>query len=182
MPNNPEPNSHTDYRMARKAFIAACEAAHADPISRVHPKLSGPDGKPLFIDSVALGSRTAKKAVLLIADGAAASATMTALLRGGMNLPADARLVMVHAFDPFSFAGASGRDRPWSRAMLRAIATEDLAQVTEMTVLTLGLPEAGMSDIPSPRRSGIRLALKQADANTGIKALQKMVAGELSRL
>ncbi|MGZ5922591.1 MAG: DUF2817 domain-containing protein, partial [Rhizomicrobium sp.] len=168
MPNNPEPNSHTDYRTARKAFIAACETAHADPISRVHPKLSGPDGKPLFIDSVALGPRTAKKAVLLIGDGAAASAAMTALLRGGINLPADARLVMVHAFDPFSFAGASGQDRPWSRAMLRAIATEDLAQVTELTVLTLGLSEDDLSDSLMPRRPGIRLALKQIDAETGV--------------
>lgn len=180
MPN--EPNSHTDYRTARKAFIAACVTAHADPISRVHPKLSGPDGKPLFIDSIALGPRTAKKAVLLIGDGAAASAAMTALLRGGINLPADARLVMVHAFDPFSFAGASGQDRPWSRAMLRAIATEDLAQVTELAVLTLGLPEDGLSDVPTPRRSGTRLVLKQIDAKTGLKALQKIVTDELSGL
>jgi hypothetical protein len=180
MSNNP--NSHTDYRAARKAFIAACETARADPISRVHPKLSGSDGKPLFIDSIALGSRTAKKAVLLIADGAAASAAMTALLRGGINLPADTRLVLVHAFDPFSFAGASGQDRSWPRAMLRAIATEDLSQVTELTVLTLGMSEDGLADVPAPRGSGTRLALRQIDAKTGMKTLQKMVADELFRL
>jgi hypothetical protein len=180
MPN--EPNSHTDYRTARKAFIAACEAVHADPISRVHPKLPGPDGKPLFMDSVALGPRAAKKAVLLIADGAAASAGATALLQGGISLPEDARLVLVHAFDPFSFAGASGKDRQWSLAMLRAIATEDLAQVTNLTVLTLGTPEDGLADVLAPSRSKSRLAFKQLDAKIGVNPLRKMVADELFRL
>jgi hypothetical protein len=180
MPN--QPNSHTDYRTARKAFIAACEAAHADPISRVHPELSGPDGKPLFMDSVALGPRAAKKAVLMIADGAAASAGLTALLQGGISLPEDARLVLGHAFDPFSFAGASGKDRQWSLAMLRAIATEDLAQVTNLMVLMLGTPEDGLAGVLAPLRSKSRLAFKQLDAKTGMKALLKMVADELFHL
>jgi len=97
-------------------------------------------------------------------------------------LPEDARLVLVHAFDPFSFAGASGKDRQWSLAMLRAIATEDLAQVTNLTVLTLGTPEDGLADVLAPSRSKSRLAFKQLDAKIGVNPLRKMVADELFRL
>ena len=177
-----EPNFHTDYRAARKAFIAACEKAHADPISRVHPKISGPDGKPLFIDSIALGPRTAKKAVLMIADGAEASAALTALLQAGVVPPKDARLVLVHAFDPFSFAGASDRDPDWSLAMLRAVATEDLAQVTKLAVLVLGMPAEGLAGALPPRLSGPRLVFKQIGEKTGAKALQKMVTDAFAGL
>jgi Protein of unknown function (DUF2817) len=182
MANNPEPNSHTDYRTARKAFIAACEKAHADPISRVHPKISGPDGKPLFIDSVALGPRTAKKAVLVIADGAEALAVLTALLQTGAAPPKDARLVLVHAFDPFSFAGAPDRDPDWSLAMLRAVATEDLAQVTKLAVLVLGMPVEGLAEAFPARLSGPRLVFKQIAEKTGAKTLQKTVTSALAGL
>jgi hypothetical protein len=182
MPDNPESNSPTDYRTARKAFIAACEAAHADPISRVHPKISGPDGKPLFVDSVALGPRMAGKALLLIADGAHAATAMTGLLQSGVALPQDARLVLVHAFDPFSFAGASGKDRDWSLATVRAVATEDLAQVTALTVLLLGMSKDGLANILMSNRPGMRLAFRQIDPKSGMKVLKKMVSGELSRL
>lgn len=182
MKSNPEPKSHTDYRAARKAFIAACEAAHADPIARVHPKISGPDGKPLFIDSVALGPRAAKKAVLIIADGAAASAAATALLQGGVILPKDTRLVVVHAFDPFSFAGTSQTDPEWSLAMMRAVAVEDLARVTDLTVLAFGAPIEGLTGFRPSQPSGGRLAIKPIAAKTGLKTLRKIVADELSRL
>ena len=182
MANNPEPNSHTNYRVARKAFIAACEKAHADPISRVHPKISGPDGKPLFIDSVALGPRTAKKAVLMIADGAEASAAMIALLQAGTVPPKDARLVLVHAFDPFSFVGASHKDPDWSLAMLRAIATEDLAQVTKLVVLVSGMPAEGLAEAFPARLSRPRLVFKQVAEKTGANALQKTVTAAFAGL
>ena len=177
-----DPNSHTDYRAARKAFIAACEKAPADPISRVHPKISGPDGKPLFIDSIALGPRTAKKAVLIIADGAEASAVLTALLQAGIVPPKDARLVLVHAFDPFSFAGAPDKDPDWSLAMVRAVATEDLAQVTKLAVLVLGMPAVGLAGAFPPRLSGPRLVFKQVAEKAGAKALQKTVTAALAGL
>ena len=154
MPQNPEPRSHANYRTARKAFIKACDKVHADAISRVHPKLPGPDGKPLFIDSVALGPRRAKKAALVIADGADASEALTALLEAGVAPPEDARLVLVHAFDPFSFAGAIGKDRDWSLAMLRDIATEDLAKVTDLTVLALGTTEGRLAEFLTSQRPG----------------------------
>ena len=115
MPGNPEANSQPDYRAARKAFVAACEKARADTISRVHPSRTGPDGKPLFIDSVALGPRDAKKALLVIANSAAASSAMTVLLQGGVTIPDGVRLVLVHALDPFAFMGVPG-DPAWSQS------------------------------------------------------------------
>jgi len=107
----PSPESYfpADYRQARKAFIAACEKAGIDSIARVHPSAKGPDGKPLFIDSAALGPRHAKKALLLIAgthgvEGYFGSAAQSGLLRQGLAPPAGARVVLVHALNPYGFA------------------------------------------------------------------------------
>ena len=62
----PDP-SESLYRSARRAFIAACEAAHVDTVARLHPSRDK-DGKPLFMDSAALGPRLAQRAVLAIAN------------------------------------------------------------------------------------------------------------------
>jgi Protein of unknown function (DUF2817) len=143
-----------DYRSARKAFIAACTRAHADSIARVHPKASGPRGNPLFLDSVALGPRDAAKALLVVAgsDGREirqSSAVLTGLLDGNVAPKPDARLVLVHALNPFGAAwnkrenedGAvldqAGGPERWSHAMLRAVLTEDLSRVTKLRVLEL---------------------------------------------
>jgi hypothetical protein len=109
MTPNPEAYFPADYRQARRAFIAACEAAGVDSIARVHPTARGPDGKPLFIDSAALGPRDAEKALLLIAgthgvEGYFGSGVLTGLLREGIRPPPGARLVLVHALNPFGFA------------------------------------------------------------------------------
>lgn len=124
-----------DYRAARRAFIAACEAAGVDPIARVHPA-KGADGKPLFMDSAALGPRLAKKAVVVIAQDLPGSRTLTQLLGDRSALPPDARLVLVHAPDPAGFAGA-GSDARWAQASLAALATEDLSKVKTPVVLNL---------------------------------------------
>jgi len=141
-----------DYRNARKAFIAACGRAHADSIARVHPTALAPDGKPLFIDSVALGLREAKKALVVITgrdgeSGLLGSRFLTLLLDSRVVLLAGVKLVLVHAFNPFGFAwqrpeneDGVNLDDPaargsWSFAMLRAIATEDLAPVKRLRVL-----------------------------------------------
>jgi hypothetical protein len=181
MPSDPEAQSPQDYRGARKAFISACGKARVDTISRVHPKAAGPDGKPLFMDSAALGPRDAKKAVLVVGDGAMASAAMTDLLSGGVALPEGTRLVLVHAFDPFAFAGVPG-DRIWSHAMLRAVATEDLAQVTDLVVLTLGVTDDDLAESLAGQRPRMKLKSKQIAAQTGIAALRKSVTTELTRL
>src|SRR5262245_50513988 len=107
-----------DYRAARRAFIAACEQAGVDTIARVHPA-KGADGKPLFMDSAALGPRLAKKAVVAMAQDLSGSDALTQLLRAPVALPPDTRLVLVHAPDPGGFAGADS-DTRWREASLLA--------------------------------------------------------------
>ncbi len=128
-------SSQSVYRAARRAFIAACEAAHVDPIARLHPT-RGPDGKPLFMDCAALGPRLATRAVLAIANDSAGSAIMVALLKQKPAPPKDGRLVLLHALDPAVFAGVKS-DAAWPAAMLVAVATEDLSRVRELAVLPL---------------------------------------------
>src|SRR3569623_1010243 len=127
--------SESPYRHARRAFIAACEAAHLDTVARLNPAKS-PDGKPLFMDCAAMGPRLAKRAVLVVARAQAGSAILTALLREGLAPPPDARLVLVHALDPAAFAGVAG-DPGWPTAMLKAEVTEDLRAVHDLGVLVL---------------------------------------------
>lgn len=109
MPSFPEDYFPADYRQARRNFIAACEKAGVDSIARVHPNAKGPDGKPLFIDSAAIGPRHAKTALLLVAgthgvEGYFGSGAFHGLLRQGLAPPAGARIVLVHALNPFGFA------------------------------------------------------------------------------
>lgn len=131
--------SESVYRAARRAFIAACEAAHVDPIARLHPA-KDKDGKPLFMDCAALGPRLATRAVLVIANDDAGSAIMVALLKQKLALPKDGRLVLLHALDPAVFAGVKS-DAAWPAAMLAAMTTEDLSRVRELAVLPLIMPE-----------------------------------------
>jgi hypothetical protein len=125
----------SDYRAARRAFIAACEAAHVDPIARLHPSRAS-DGKPLFMDCAALGPRLATRAVLTIANDTAGSAIMVALLKQKPVPPEDGRLVLLHALDPAVFAGVKS-DAAWPAAMLVAVATEDLSRVLKLDILPL---------------------------------------------
>lgn len=109
MPPNPEDYFPADYRQARRNFIAACEKAGVDSIARVHPKAKGPDGKPLFIDSAAIGPRGAKKALLLIAgthgvEGYFGSGAFNGLLHQGLAPPPGTRIVLVHALNPYGFS------------------------------------------------------------------------------
>jgi hypothetical protein len=132
-----------DYRAARRAFIAACEKAGVDTIARVHP-VKGGDGKPLFMDSAALGPRLAKRAVVAVAQDLSGSRALTRLLHDPVALPPDTRLVLVHAPDPTAFAGG-GSDAGWSQASLAALATEDLSKVERLVVLNLN---GAMSPLP----------------------------------
>jgi hypothetical protein len=106
---HPESYFPADYRQGRRNFIAACEKARADSIARVHPAAKGPEGKPLFLDSVALGPRGAKKALLLIAgthgvEGYFGSGVQNGLLQEGLTPPPGCRIVLVHALNPYGFA------------------------------------------------------------------------------
>ena len=127
------------YRAARRAFIAACEAAHVDTIARLHPAKAA-DGKPLFMDAAALGPRLAPHALMVIATDAAGSAIAVALLKDGIALPHDIRLVMV--LDPAAFAGVAD-DPAGSATMLAAVAKEDMSRVHHPRVLPLGDADAG---------------------------------------
>jgi len=129
------------YRTARRAFIAGCDAAHVDAIARLNPAKAA-DGKPLFMDAAALGPRLAARALMAIATDAAGSAIAVALLKHGIALPPDTRLVLVHALDPAAFAGVAG-DPDWVPAMLSAVAKEDMSRVLHPRVLPLGGAEAG---------------------------------------
>lgn len=162
MSTGPEsPESRKTYRAARRAFIAACEKAHIDTVARLHPGKSA-DGKPLFMDCAALGPRRAARAVLVVGYDAADTELLVQLLND-IAPPKNARLVLVHAFDPAAFAGVPA-DPAWPPAMLGAVATEDLSRVRNLGVLTLGrtdedlkpvleekLPQAAIAQLPPVR-------------------------------
>jgi hypothetical protein len=134
-------SSESAYRAQRRAFIAACDAAHVDAIARLNPAKAA-DGKPLFMDAAAQGPRLATRALMLIAGDAAGSALAVALLEDKITLPPDTRLVLVHALDPAAFAGVEG-DPAWPAAMLAAVAREDMARVDHPIILPLGGADAG---------------------------------------
>ena len=109
MTRPPESYFPADYRGARAAFIAACEARGADVVTRVHPRATGPDGKPLFLDVCAQGPRDARRALMLICgthggEGYFGSGCQTGLMHEGIAPPPGARLVMLHALNPYGFA------------------------------------------------------------------------------
>jgi hypothetical protein len=122
------------YRQERRDFIAACQKAGSDAISRVHPAM-GPDGKPLFCDSAAFGPRFAVRALLLVAGP---GGVVTALLARGIVLPKTVGLVVVNALDPHARDwGATGKPPDWPRKTLAAIAAEDMAHCRELVALDM---------------------------------------------
>lgn len=121
-----------DYRASRRAFIAACEAAGVDAVSRLQPG-QGADGKPLFTDTAALGERLATHATLVLGNSAASGAAQIALLK--LPPPPGERLVLVHALDPAHFGGPANPS--WAMTVLTAVATEDLSRVTALTLMDL---------------------------------------------
>jgi hypothetical protein len=129
------------YRQSRRAFIAACEKAGADVVSRVHPG-RGPDGLPLFMDAAAFGPRLAKSGVLVVAYGAPGAGVLQALLaaKTPARVPPRSRLVLVHGADPAAFAwNDDGHSDPgWEAAMLAAVVGEDLRRVQRLAVVGLG--------------------------------------------
>jgi hypothetical protein len=99
---DPEEYFPADYRVGRHNFIAACEQADIDVIARVHPKASGRDGKPLFLDTAIIGPRDAKGALLLISathgvEGYFGSGVQTGLMREGLakRAPRDTKIVLL---------------------------------------------------------------------------------------
>lgn len=160
------------YRAARCAFIAACEGAGIDAVTRLHPAKAA-DGKHLFMDAAALGPRRAAKAVLVIARRALGAALMTQLLRDGLSPPADTRVVLVHALEPAAFANAK-MIAGWPIAMLSAVATEDLSRARELAVLPLeegeDLTQALSVTLPKARITLLPVAATSPQARGAIAA------------
>src|ERR1700761_3169154 len=105
----PEDHFPHDYREARNAFIHACEARDLGVTSRLNGAVAGADGKPLFMDTTTIGARDAKNAVLIISathgvEGYFGSGVQTGLLRDGIEAPKGAKIVMLHALNPYGFA------------------------------------------------------------------------------
>jgi hypothetical protein len=150
-----KPKQHfpSDYAKARANFLAACMAADLGITARVHPGAKSRDGKSLFLDTTTVGAREAKKALLLISathgvEGYFGSGVQTGLLREGIAAPKDAKIVMLHALNPYGFAWdrrvnednadinrnfVDHRKPPINRAytaLADAVAPKDLSRVT----------------------------------------------------
>jgi hypothetical protein len=139
-----------NYRDGRAAFLAAAAAAGLGTNTRVHPGASGGDGLPLFLDTVTIGPIDAGKALLVITgthgvEGYFGSGIVTGLLREGLRPPADAKIVLLHALDPYGFAcdrrvdennidvnrnivyHAAPPSNPWFDALADRLAVPDIA-------------------------------------------------------
>lgn len=176
MRGQPEtPQSQTDYRTARRAFIAACEKAHVETVARLHPARA-PDGKPLFMDSAALGPRHAAKAALVAAYDGAGSAVLIELLTGKCKgvLPPDTQLVLVHALDPAGFAGVES-DPTWTAAMLGAEAVEDLSHARQLAVLPLGRRDETLNPVLKAQLPLAQITVLQ-QVSTAAKAWKEIAA------
>ncbi len=156
---DPEEHFPSDYRTARTAFLKACQAAGLSTLARVHPKAAGRDGKPLFLDTATVGERKAQTALLLISgthgvEGYFGSAVQTGLLRQGLSAPKYAKIVLLHALNPYGFS--------WDRRV-----NEDNADVNRNFVDHSAPPTntayAALADFIAPKDIS-RDAMKAANA------------------
>ena len=165
-----EANLPTDrtaaYRQDRRAFIAAATAAGTDAIARVHPA-KGPDGKPLFCDSAAFGPRHAKRAILVIGG----PLTLAAL---AASLPAETRLVLVHALDPLAVAMGQPDPSGWPQRMLADIAIEELRYVEKLAVLDA--EGSNRRDALTAALPQAQIVLGQVDAAAALAQLRSAIA------
>ena len=99
------------YPEARAKFQLAVAQCGGQLVSYVHPFASGPDGGTLAIDVGSFGALEAEKVFLILSgthggEGYTGSAAQIALMRSGAlsSLPADTRVVLLHAINPYGFA------------------------------------------------------------------------------
>lgn len=98
-----------DYKTARANFIAAADARDLGTTARLNPNAKTRDGKNLFLDTTIVGKRDAKKTLLMISathgvEGYFGSGVQTGMLREGIEAPKGAKIVMLHALNPYGFA------------------------------------------------------------------------------
>ena len=99
------------YAEARAKFQLAVAQTGGQLVSYVHPAATGPDGGTLAIDVGSFGPVAAPKALLVLSgthggEGYTGSAVQIALMRSGAlgSVPADTRVVLLHAINPYGFA------------------------------------------------------------------------------
>lgn len=99
------------YSEARAKFVASCEAAGFELEAQQNEDVLGREGEKLFADIASKGPRDARNVVLITSgthgiEGYCGSGCQTALVREGAfePLPADTRVVLVHAVNPFGFS------------------------------------------------------------------------------
>ncbi len=99
-----------NYQQGRQKFLDAARLAGAE-IEHLQNTCPGVGGAGLYTDVAQLGNRDAPNLLVVMSgthgvEGFAGSAIQTGLLAGEMSspLPADVRVVMVHALNPYGFA------------------------------------------------------------------------------
>lgn len=99
------------YSEAREKFLAAARARAAIVQTYVHPVCRGPSGEQLAVDVASIGEVDSLRVIMLVSgthgvEGYAGSACQIAALESDLHaeLAAHARLVLVHAINPFGFA------------------------------------------------------------------------------
>ena len=103
-------NFSSTYAQAREKYLAAARAAGAELVTFENP-VNGADGEDLFTDVALLGPQSARSVLTICSgthgvEGYCGSAVQTGLLRDGIadRLPADVRVVMIHALNPYGFS------------------------------------------------------------------------------
>lgn len=102
------------YLSARRRFCDAVEKSGGELIKHELPGYTGPDGSPLSVDVGLVGDIDAPGAALIVSgthgqEGYAGSAAQLAVLEQAStgDVPANIRLVLVHAINPWGFANGS---------------------------------------------------------------------------
>lgn len=100
-----------DYGSARERFISAARRSGARLTQHIHPSVHAPDGQSLSVDCAVLGPDHASKVIVVQSgthgvEGFCGSACQLNLLTedGADRLPADTKLVLIHALNPYGFA------------------------------------------------------------------------------
>lgn len=97
-----------DYTTSRARFRAGA-LAHGATCDTRSVEARGPDGGELTIDAASIGPREASRLVVVSSgthgvEGRLGAAIQAALLEEPLTLPADTRLLLIHAVNPFGMA------------------------------------------------------------------------------
>lgn len=97
-----------NYQAARREFLDAAATAGATITTQAHPD-RGPEGTALATDIAVIGPPDARHRMLVISgthgvEGFVGSLCQSEWLRGGVSIPEDVAVVVVHAINPYGFA------------------------------------------------------------------------------